>query len=97
MASIVTTNLRFPAGTYEELRLQAGRRRVSVASIVREAVAQYLGRGDTPRSLAFGGDPLDALAGSIGGGPSDESVEHDHYLYGWTREDGRARGLTATG
>ena len=81
MTDRVTTNLRLSRKAYEELRYEAGRRRTSVASIVREAVAQYLGHGPGAAALPSGVDPLDALAGSVEGGSSDESVNHDHYLY----------------
>jgi hypothetical protein len=82
-----TTNLRFPIERYEELRYHANRRGTSVASIVREAVAQYLGHTEPSRGVPFGDDPLDRLAGSVIGGATDESVNHDHYLYGSPKED----------
>src|SRR5205085_3039787 len=72
---------------YEELRYQAERRGMSVASIVREAVAQYLGHAEAAAAMRFGEDPVDGLAGSIGGGPDDDSVNHDRYLYGWPNEE----------
>ena len=34
----ITTNIRFPEDVYMELRMEAARRKVSVASIVRERV-----------------------------------------------------------
>ena len=43
MSEYTTTNLRLDRGTYEELRYQARRRGTSVATLVREAVARYLG------------------------------------------------------
>src|SRR5438552_13476939 len=85
MSRYTTTNLRFPTERYEELRYQAGRRGTSVASIVREAVAEYLGHGERTTAVPFGDDPLDALAGAVTEGASDESVNHDHYLYGWSK------------
>ena len=77
-ADYTTTNLRLSRQSYEELRYQASRRRTSVASLVREAVAQYLGHGTTGAPVAFGDDPADAMAGSIDGGATDESINHDH-------------------
>ena len=36
--------------------------------------------------ILFGDDPADALVGSADGSAGDESINHDHYLYGWPRE-----------
>jgi hypothetical protein len=88
MAKLVTTNLRFPERLWKEIRLQAVRRRTTAAGIVREAVETYLGR----RSAAAAKpdtDPFDRHVGAIGGSAGDESVNHDHYLYGWPKEDDR--------
>jgi len=86
MARLVTTRLRFSEAAYRELRLKAERRGVSLATLVREAVDQYLGRGDAGRELALGSDPADGIIGTVTGSPGDESVNHDHYLYGWPKE-----------
>jgi len=87
MVRYKTTNLRFSEETYRELRYQAARRGKSLASLVRESVDRYLGRTDENDGIPFGDDPVDALVGSIAGGPGDESVNHDHYLYGWPKEE----------
>jgi hypothetical protein len=64
MAGNITTNLRLPGATYEELRYQARRRGTSVAMLVREAVAQYLGH--QPGAAAVGAeDPFDRLIGAV--------------------------------
>ena len=39
--------------------------------------------------LPFGDDPADAFTGCVEGSRGDESVNHDHYLYGWSKEGGR--------
>ncbi|MGI8427527.1 MAG: CopG family transcriptional regulator [Actinomycetota bacterium] len=49
----------------------------SAAAIVRDAVRAYLARPDGSDS----DDPFLRLAGSIRGGRSDSSVDHDRYLY----------------
>ena len=91
MAKLVTTNLRFPEETFRELRYHAARRRVPIALVVREAVERYLGRTDEDTEIPFGSDPADAFIGCVASGAGDESVNHDHYLYGWPREtDGEA-------
>lgn len=95
MAAHITTNLRLPKGEYEELTYRARRRGVSIASLVREAVAEYLGGGSRARAADEEPDPFEALIGSIKSGHTDESINHDHYLYGWpkeTEEDETARG-----
>src|SRR6266704_6799658 len=86
MPRLITTNLRFPEATYRELRYQAGRRNVPLALLVREAVDRYLGRTEEAAAMPLGADPADAIIGSVTGGPDDESINHDHYLYGWPKE-----------
>jgi hypothetical protein len=82
----VTTNLRFSPETYRELRYQAARRGVTLASVVRDAAERYLGRAGEGAALPFGEDPADSLIGFIETSGGDESVNHDHYLYGWPKE-----------
>lgn len=86
MSRDVTTNLRFPERIYRDLQYAAGRRGVSMAAIVREAVAVYLGRADEAVAIPIGDDPADRLIGSVSADVTDESVHHDRYLYGWTSE-----------
>ena len=85
MARDITTNLRFPERVYRDLQYAADRRGVSMASVVREAVAVYLGRAEQVDAIQVGDDPADRLIGAIAGGQDDESVNHDAYLYGWPR------------
>ena len=93
MPRLITTNLRFLEGTYRELRYQAARRGVPLATLVREAVDRYLGRTDEGTAVPLGSDPADALIGAVTGSAGDESVNHDHYLYGWSKEtDGKVPG-----
>jgi hypothetical protein len=86
MTRYVVTNLRFPEQTYRELRYAALRRGVSVASLVRESVDRYLGGKQEDEPIPFGEDPVDKWVGAFHGGPGDESINHDHYLYGWPKE-----------
>jgi hypothetical protein len=75
MSDYTTTNLRLPVAAYDELRYQARRRGTSIATLVREAVAQYLGHAGAPDPI--GGDPVDALIGAIDSdGPTDSSLNH---------------------
>src|SRR5207247_9462831 len=65
---------------------QAGRRNGPRAQPARDAVRRYLGRAQQRAAMPLGADPADAIIGSVTGGPDDESVNHDHYLYGWPKE-----------
>src|SRR5438094_424229 len=79
----ITTNLRFPERIYRDLQYAAERRGISMAAVVREAVASYLGRTADGQAIPVGDDPADRLIGSVASGPDDESVNHDRNLYGW--------------
>jgi predicted HTH domain antitoxin len=48
MTEYVTTNIRFPKGTYRELKQRALDAETSLAEVVRESVAQYLIAPATP-------------------------------------------------
>src|SRR5438093_9701499 len=80
------TLLRFPETLYRALKQLARRRRTTLAALVRESVERYLGGGATVPGVAFGDDPADSIVGSVGSPARDESVNHDHYLYGWPKE-----------
>ena len=90
MSRYTTTNIRLPRDAYRDLTLRAARRGTPLAALLREAVAEYLAR---PMASATDGrnveDPVDALIGSAPFGPSDEARNHDHYLYGWDKEEPR--------
>jgi hypothetical protein len=65
------------------LKRLAARTGRSEAFHVREALRRYLGE-QTPE----GRDPLERLIGMVGDidGPDDVAENHDHYLYGATKE-----------
>jgi hypothetical protein len=42
---------------------------------------------ETFREIPFGEDPADEFVGVVKGSVGDEGVNHDHYLYGWRKED----------
>ncbi len=72
-----TMKIRIPEKIEEKLRLEAGRRGVSLSSIVKEALAAYLGDGkkqDEPKSV-YGG--MKHLIGSFDG-PGDLSTNPKH-------------------
>ncbi len=57
----------------------------SEASHVREALQRYLAEATPPVE----GDPLGDLIGLVNdpAGPTDQAVNHDHYLYGAPKTD----------
>lgn len=61
------------------LKKRAKRLGLTEASIFRNALSIYF---RTPEPSAEEWDPLDALIGSLDGGPPDSSINHDHYIYG---------------
>lgn len=79
------TQVYFEEGDWARLQARASRSGVSAASVVREAVAEYLSRGLSEE------DPLLAMideARTMPGatdGPTDGALNHDHYLYGWPK------------
>jgi hypothetical protein len=81
MPRYVTTNLRFTAESYRELRYQAARRGTTLAAVVREAVARHLGRAEEAAPLAVGEDPADTMIGAVGAAVNDASVNHDYHLW----------------
>jgi hypothetical protein len=87
MPRYTTTNIRLDEAAYRDLMFRAARRGVPLASLVREAVDEYLGRSSARAAAASAGDPVDALIGSTPFDSADEAIDHDHYLYGGPRED----------
>ena len=61
----------------DALRARAIAEGRSVASLIREAVAEFL----TPSSRRKATDPFLAIAGKFSGGPGDVAEKHDQYLY----------------
>lgn len=49
---------------------------------------QHLGGNDEGAALPIGSDPADRIIGVVRDSSGDESVNHDHYLYGWPKESG---------
>jgi hypothetical protein len=60
------------------LRRIAARRRVSTASLVREAVARFLGGTEAPAPVAR----AKAAIGAFHSGDADGATEHDRHLDG---------------
>ena len=86
----VTTTVRLPNDLYEALRKRAFEERRPVAEVIREALRRLLELPKEEASLPdLEEDPFWKAVGTVGGGPSDESVEHDHYLYGAPKRNRR--------
>jgi hypothetical protein len=67
--------------------VMAARKGKRDSDIFEEALRQYVGFA-ARRELAFVGDPLEQLIGLVGDadGPDDVAENHDHYLYGASRQ-----------
>lgn len=77
------------------LRQLAERRRTSEAALLREALDVFLAESGIPFVEKMEDHPLWGIVGLAGhsGGPTDGSINHDHYIYGTPkkyriREDG---------
>lgn len=69
-------------GSDAKLKRLARARGVSEASLIREAVANYLAGQDIQASAPAKQDPLLALIGLYKGeAPPDAAIDHDRYLY----------------
>jgi hypothetical protein len=86
----ITTTVRLPDDLYEALRKRAFEEHRAVAEVIREALYRLL---EIPSESAplpdLEADPFWKAVGTVGDGPSDESIEHDHYLYGVPKRAGR--------
>jgi hypothetical protein len=90
MAGFMKTLIRLPEDRMYELRARAAREGKTLVGVVREAVDFYLGRTEAAEAHALvtdTADPFDAFIGSVDSGDKDGAVNHDHYLYGWPREE----------
>lgn len=83
----VTTNIRLPEEQWKALKIMAVHAGTSVSALLRRAVAQILSSSAEPsRPSQAAGCRVrrDAFFDAIGlgaGGPPDDSVRHDVYLY----------------
>src|SRR4051794_15773118 len=92
MAGFAKTLIRLPEDRMYELRARAAREGKTLVGVVREAVDLYLGRTTDSGDAALvtdAEDPFDAFIGCYDSGEDDGAVNHDHYLYGWPKEETR--------
>src|SRR6516225_7173761 len=88
MSRYTATLLRLPKETHEQIKARARSKKCSVSALMREALEQYL----SGARVRFGEDPVEQMIGCVETGERDESVNHDHYLYGWAKERSVAHG-----
>lgn len=88
---IITTNIRLPEEQWKALKIMAVHAGTSVSELLRRAVRGLLAGASVPpapkapagpRNLKRVKDPFFDAVGIGEGGPSDDSVRHDRYLYG---------------
>ena len=75
MSSLVQKETYISHELHRALHQLATKRRVSEATIIREALERYLD------AVSPADDPLDRLIGTVEGLPADASEKHDCYLH----------------
>ena len=82
MTEYRVTSIRLPAETLKELKLRAVEESKSVAQLVRESIALYLGHRDRlSEEYDLADDPFFSLGAGGHSGLGDDSVAHDRCLY----------------
>ncbi len=79
------TQVYFPTELYKKVEKRAKKESRSSAAIIREAVAQYLEKGEE-KEIDWENDPLVKAVGFFKSGVGDLSVNHDYYLYGMKKK-----------
>ena len=83
------TLLTVPKRMLGRMKALAHRRKTTVSHLMREAVEKTYGIDAGLKSEPdWKEDPFLKLIGTFEGGPSDLSVNHDHYLYGAAKKKG---------
>jgi len=89
---MVRTQVYLPRNIYEQLKNRADDEGITMATQIREAVAQYVVEAEEeerkPKVIADD-DPIWDLIGCVKSGITDGSVNHDKYIYtrDWDPED----------
>ncbi len=86
MSTMVRTQIYIPRDMYEKLRARSEETGLSMAQQVREALREYLGGDEDEGVILHEDDPIWQIVGAVSMGPSDVSVHHDRYLYGWEKD-----------
>jgi hypothetical protein len=74
------TQIYLSMSMFGSLKKEARSEKKSIAHVIREAIESHLEERRI-RKIDWEHDPLNKIMGK-GTGPSDLSVNHDHYLYG---------------
>jgi hypothetical protein len=94
---MIRTQVYLPKDLYEEARRVSFERKMSIAGVVREALAEYLVAGKAkPKSVTLEEErefseeelkshPLYQIIGMCSSGLGDGAENHDYYLYGGNR------------
>ncbi len=79
---MVRTQVYLPRDIYEALKAHASDKGVTMATQIREALAQYVIEKEPEAGhILTDDDPIWELIGIGKGGPPDGSVNHDKYIY----------------
>lgn len=76
------TQIYLPSDLYQQAFAYARGKRVSLASIVRLSLQDFLTRSERPSKRVYAKDPLWKLCGAARSREGDLSARHDDYLYG---------------
>jgi len=86
MSTMVRTQVYLPKDMYEELQARVKLTGLSMAEQIRRALREYLQSEHDEGVVLRDDDPIWQIVGAASSGPSDVSVHHDRYLYGWERD-----------
>lgn len=79
MSMLKRTQMYIPEDILIKLKKKADAEKTTIASIVRNAVSEFLGR---EKAKDWAKDPLWSMVGTSSSKEKDLSVNHDKYLYG---------------
>lgn len=80
MGNLHRTQIYIEEDQMRQLKLEAGRERLAVSELIRQAIQRLL--ETKTRSVDWNNDPLTRTIGRIKLAVNNASVNHDHYLYG---------------
>lgn len=81
--TMVRTQVYLPGDIYEELKRRADKEGITMATQIREALAEYIARSqaEPPWHVLRSDDPIWQMIGMARSGHEDGSVNHDRYIY----------------
>lgn len=81
-ATAKRTQVYLPTDLHQQAFAYARGRRLSLASVIRLSLQDFLARNQRPSKRAYDHDPLWRLCGAARSREGDLSARHDDYLYG---------------